>query len=154
MGMDVFGKKPSNQTGEYFRNNVWWWHPLWEYCCVVAPKLCAKVENGHTNDGDGLNAKDSVALARLLRDEIKSGRTAAYEVTRQATLDALPEEECPRCNSAGKRKVESGTVAVAEPCSLCKATGKRRPAETYYGFEVVNVEFAAFLEGSGGFEIW
>lgn len=24
MGMDVYGKAPSSQTGEYFRNNIWW----------------------------------------------------------------------------------------------------------------------------------
>ena len=155
MGMDVFGKKPKNETGEYFRNNIWWWHPLWEYCCVVAPDLCAKVENGHTNDGDGLNAKDSAALAGLLRKEIESGRTAAYEVTRKVTIDALPDEECPWCKGTGTRTLEPGKGADTEPCSRCKTTGRRRPAETYYGFEVVNVvEFAGFLETCGGFEIW
>lgn len=155
MGMDVFGRKPKNETGEYFRNNVWWWHPLWEYCCVVAPDLCGKVECGHTNDGDGLNAKDSLALAKLLSEEIESGRTAAYEVTRAATLAALPDVECSSCNGSGTRTFGSGSVAVAEPCSPCKATGVCRPWETYYGFEVANVEeFAAFLENCGGFQIW
>lgn len=28
MGMDLYGKKPLNPVGEYFRNNVWWWRPL------------------------------------------------------------------------------------------------------------------------------
>lgn len=25
MGMDVYGKEPTSETGKYFRNNVWWW---------------------------------------------------------------------------------------------------------------------------------
>ena len=32
MGMDVFGKNPTDEKGAYFRNNVWFWHPLWDYC--------------------------------------------------------------------------------------------------------------------------
>jgi hypothetical protein len=28
MGMDVYGKEPKSDKGEYFRNNVWWWRPL------------------------------------------------------------------------------------------------------------------------------
>ncbi|QOR55575.1 MAG: hypothetical protein UMS36scaffold28_65 [Phage 59_13] len=29
MGMDVYGVKPKSKQGEYFRNNVWSWRPLW-----------------------------------------------------------------------------------------------------------------------------
>ena len=29
MGMDVYGLNPD----KYFRNNVWWWRPLWDYVC-------------------------------------------------------------------------------------------------------------------------
>ena len=30
MGFDVYGKDPDpgSGSGEYFRNNVWWWRPL------------------------------------------------------------------------------------------------------------------------------
>lgn len=45
--------------GVYFRNNIWWWHPLWAYINEV---LCSKVlteednERGHYNDGYEINA--------------------------------------------------------------------------------------------------
>src|ERR1035441_4207245 len=94
MGMDVIGTNPRNQTGKYFRNNIWWWHPLWEYCSEVAPDICGRVVYGHSNDGDGLDAEASTALAQLLRNEIESGRTATYAATRESALKKLPDVVC------------------------------------------------------------
>ena len=28
MGMDVYGRKPKNKTGEYFRANIWSWKTM------------------------------------------------------------------------------------------------------------------------------
>src|SRR3989338_3823289 len=36
VGMDVFGRAPTTEAGEYFRNSGTWWYPLAEYCCEVA----------------------------------------------------------------------------------------------------------------------
>ena len=33
MGFDLYGKNPKNENGEYFRQNVWGWRPIWEYVC-------------------------------------------------------------------------------------------------------------------------
>jgi hypothetical protein len=27
MGFDLYGVEPANKTGEYFRNNSWYWRP-------------------------------------------------------------------------------------------------------------------------------
>jgi hypothetical protein len=67
MGMDVYGIKATDKEGEYFRNNCWYWRPLWQFCEQVAPNLCAKVKYGQSNDGDGLkNQKDCTALSDAL----------------------------------------------------------------------------------------
>lgn len=100
MGMDVYGKKPANERGEYFRNNVWWWRPLWDYCLEIAPELCGDV-SGHYNDGDGLNAEDSIKLAEKLFAEIDSGRTALYGKERDEFLQAIPNETCGVCDGRG-----------------------------------------------------
>ena len=55
MGMDVYGRNPTTKQGEYFRNNVWWWHPLADYCTSVAPDITAQCNSWHHNDGDGLD---------------------------------------------------------------------------------------------------
>ncbi len=151
MGMDVYRKKPTAEVGGYFRNTVWYWRPLWDYVAEVAPDLAAKVEYGHSNDGDGLGARDSAALARILTAEIDSGRTAGYEAQRTATLDALPDEECWLCGGTGTRT----DMVVQNGCTVCTGTGKVRPWVVSYPFMADNVaEFRDFVAASGGFEIW
>jgi hypothetical protein len=76
MGMDVYGRNPTSKEGEYFRNNVWWWRPLAEYCMEVAPEIAARCEGWHYNDGDGLNGLDSGALA-----EACNGKSTAADVS-------------------------------------------------------------------------
>ena len=78
MGMDVYGVKPKTSKGEYFRNNVWWWHPLWTYCCYTCPELANKVESGHDNSGDGLDAVDSRRLGFIIQESITTGAAQEY----------------------------------------------------------------------------
>ena len=63
MGMDICGRNPTEECGVYFRNTVWWWHPLAVYCITVAPDICAACKHWHTNDGDGLDAAPLPQLA-------------------------------------------------------------------------------------------
>jgi len=139
--MDVFGKQPTDPKGEYFRNNVWWWHPLWDYCLRVAPSLAGKVKYGHENSGDGLDASDALALAEVLDREIKSGRTAAYALAYERELEALPDEPPPRVGPGD------------QPCNGCHGKGVVRPWVTHYAFSVENVEEWVELRYCGGFEI-
>lgn len=171
MGMDVIGKNPTTETGEYFRNNVWFWRPLWGYCCEVAPDVCADV-NGQHNDGDGLDADSARVLAARLQAEIDSGRTAAYEAAYNAYRAALPRHDCEFCDGTGVRTDEVGvnlgmpTQALAPDvaaivgrthgyCNGCGGEGKVDDDMMSYPFVTDNVaKFAEFLASSGGFEIW
>ena len=36
-------KWESVNPGIYFRNNVWWWRPLWNYCYNIAPDLVGDI---------------------------------------------------------------------------------------------------------------
>lgn len=162
MGMDVIGKcavpKPVGEdgkpVGEYFRNNVWWWRPLATYCVEVAPKITDGCAYWQSNDGDGLNAEDSVRLADALQAEVDSGRTAAYACDYKARLEALPLEQCSICDGTGWRT--DGVLGPGKKkCNGCKGTGETKNSETWYPFTVENViEWIAFLRFCGGFEIW
>jgi hypothetical protein len=68
MGMDVIGKAPTSDHGKYFRRNIWGWHPLADAVQKIAPEICAKCKYWHYNDGDGLDDKNSRALARAIRN--------------------------------------------------------------------------------------
>lgn len=152
MGMDVSGKAPTSIRGEYFRNNVWWWRPLWEYCQKVSP-VAQKVMHGQYNGGDGLDAEDAAILASDLLRAIDSGDCAKYEDEYRARVAAMPDEECDLCNGTGKRT--DITLPHGIGCNGCESTGKVRPSASWYPFDTENVrEFAAFVAESGGFEIW
>jgi hypothetical protein len=66
MGMDIHGNAPTCESGIGFSNNVWCWSGLADYINEVAPDIAAKCECWYTNDGDGLGAADSAALAVAL----------------------------------------------------------------------------------------
>jgi hypothetical protein len=91
--MDLYGKAPTAEVGAYFRNTVWWWHPLWTYLEEIAPELTAGI-NGHYNDGDGLSTDAATQLLSILNNEITSGRTAEYAEARAQYLASLPDEPC------------------------------------------------------------
>ena len=159
MGMDVYGTKPKDSTGEYFRNNVWWWRPLWDYCeSVYEP--CRNIE-GHSNSGAGFDEDGALKLSQLLQAEIDSGRTAQYEVSYNAFLESLPDSPCDFCNGVGIVQVKEGwfdyvegQVTFRDPCNSCKGTKVKPHFQKHYPFSVENVqEFADFLKACGGFEI-
>ena len=35
---DAKNKYEEENPGQYFRNNVWWWRPLWDYVCEKSYK--------------------------------------------------------------------------------------------------------------------
>lgn len=151
MGMDVFGKKPKTDVGGYFRNNVWWWHPLWDYCATVEPELCDKVAEAHSNSGDGLNAIDSRKLAFSLREQIESGATQIYKDNYYKNLDLLPDEDC-YCVTAKHILVPDSENSGV--CRHCSGSLKIPSFLKSYHFDVENVQkFADFLMDCGGFEI-
>ena len=159
MGMDVYGRKPTGKEGEYFRNNVWYWRPLADYIKSVAPDLHSKCKYWQSNDGDGLNAKDSLKLADRLAAELASGRTAEYAGQYAKRHAEMPDEDCDLCEGTGIRQPipyrgagdpKKGGIT----CNACQGKKTVRPSDTYYPFEVSNVrDFIQFLRACGGFKI-
>ena len=136
--------------GIYFRNNCWWWRPLWNYCYYVADDIISEelYESGHSNSGAGLNAKNAEWLGERLLDEISEGNTIEYQARYQQYLDDLPDDDCGVCNNNnhGHNKKKE--------CKSCNKTGKRENWDKLYPFDIDNVkEFAEFCIESGGFEI-
>ena len=153
--MDVYGKNPKHQSGEYFRNNVWYWRPLANYVCDIAPDITQHCKQWQSNDGDGLNETRSIQLAKKIWEDIKSGTASVYEQAYRNKMNSMPDETCRVCKGTGFRKDLPGYGGESKPCNGCDQTGKVRPIDTEYPFELSNVkEFANFLENCGGFEIW
>ena len=150
MGMDVLG----NNEEAYFRNNVWWWHPLAEYCMKQAPAITSACEDWHTNSGFGLNEEECEKLAEILNTELSSGRTQAYAQIREAELKSLPPVACDICEGTGKRVPPPAIGAGNVECNGCHGQGRKPAWETNYPFSEENVvEWVGFLETCGGFRI-
>jgi len=155
MGMDVYGIKPKSEVGEYFRRNVWGWHPLWSYCEHLHPELVSTVEHGHSNSGDGLNKMQSMKLAKALKEDIRSLVASDYIKTRDQHLADLPDEPCEYCDENGNRTFTQQDQQVVKVCNSCSGNKFVRPFETYYCLDLQDIkDFAQFLENSGGFKIW
>lgn len=150
MGFDLYGKSPTAPEGEYFRRNVWGWHPLAQYVQRVAPAITAPCEYWHTNEGDGLRAYNASRLAILLEDELIFGNAERYVAKRDAELATIPDEVCNLCHGTGIRNDEH----VKGKCNKCEGRGTVRPFDTWYSLDVDDIrEFAAFLKTCGGFKI-
>jgi hypothetical protein len=160
MGMDVCGRKPTSERGKYFRNSVWWWHPLATYCTMIAPEICAPCKHWHSNDGDGLDAAGALALAEALQKEINANRTDAFARRYASELEMMPDEPCYICAGTGMRKPvpHRGACELKEggiKCNGCQGTGYVRAWARNYPFLTDNVaNFIAFLRESGGFVIF
>jgi hypothetical protein len=159
MGMDVVGRHPNNDHGSYFRNNVWWWRPLADYCITIAPDICAPCKFWYSNDRDGLDGKGAVALAEALQKEVDSGRTEAYAKRYAWEQELLPNEPCRICEGTGVRNPgpSGGAGDLREGgirCNSCEGAGYVPAWATHYPFSTENVtEFIVFLRDSGGFSI-
>ena len=151
MGMDVSGKNPVSETGSYFRNNCWWWRPLWNYCHHVAPDLIDGdlFSSGGYNEGAGLDAKDAAKLAIILETKLAEGHTKHWEEEYKLYIESLPNDTCDVCNGNNRGHNKK------KDCYKCDGKGETENFNKSYPFDVENVEnFAKFLIDSGGFEIW
>lgn len=154
MGMDVYGNSPTSEIGRYFRNNIWYWHPMWTYCAAVAPDIIPASNLGHFNDGWGLDNHAALKLAECLSAALLSGHTEQYEQKYQQRLDSLPLEPCTICGATGKRAEPPVVGSGSRPCTYCDGTGKVRSFQARSPFSTDNVrEFEAFLRDCGGFKI-
>jgi len=167
-------KWETSNPGVYFRNNVWWWRPLWNYCYAVADDIIegnlqikeyetdddgemdyenyrlvkAKHDDGHGNSGAGLNDKYAKLLGNRLMECIANGSTIKYQANYEQYLNDIPDDDCWKCknNNRGNDKKKE--------CKSCNKTGKQANFSKSYSFDVDNVEaFAKFCLESGGFEI-
>ena len=143
-------KFQEDNPGIYFRNNCWWWRPLWQFVCERFDDILTEedMEHGTCNDGHEIDEDKAMKIGIELTAMLKSGRIKEYSDRYKANIKALPKVVCTICNgnNHGNRKKKD--------CNVCGKTGKRDDWATSYPFDVENMkEFARFCLESGGFSI-
>ena len=133
MGFDVYGKKPKNKKGEYFRNNVWWWRRLWQFVCAICPDLIKQeeVESGQMNNGQAFSAVRAVAIATRIDKAINTGTATVWKKEIDKEIKKIKK------HNKKKKSGDKGFIWGAE-----------------YPFTIQNLKnFSKFCRSSGGFEI-
>jgi len=143
-------KFQEDNPGIYFRNNCWWWRPLWGFVCERCDDVLTEedMERGTYNDGHEITEDKAIQIGIELTAMLENGRIKEYSDSYKADIEALPKVICTLCNNNnyGNRKKRD--------CNGCQGTGERDDWAKSYPFDVENVkEFADFCLQSGGFEI-
>ena len=134
MGFDLTGINAKNKKGEYFRNNVWYWRPLWDYVCVVCDKILSKKdkENGEWNNGHTINAIKAEKITKALEESIQNGFAKTYSLTHK----------------------EKMKTAIANN-KKAKPDRSNWDWNENYPFTLSNLkEFITFIKNSEGFQIY
>jgi len=148
-------KYKKETPGFYFRNNVWWWRPLWDYVYSIASDVLTEedYEYGQHNDYWLINKEKCIKLARIISEAISEGHPKEFEKKYTKMLEATPNEDCDLCNASGIRN-DTHTDFKDKKCNKCGGKGIVRPFETSYPFKADNViQFSIFVRNSGGFRI-
>jgi len=136
--------------GNYFRNNCWWWRPLWAYVSDVCDDILTEEDMAgcHDNSGYQIDADKALRIGIRLHALVLDGSTQEWKDGYDKETAGLPKEPCFRCNgnNHGDNKKKD--------CPSCDKTGERENWQASYPFDVDNVQqFAKFCVESGGFEV-
>ena len=66
--------------GVYFRNNVWWWYPLWKFIVLYCDNILSDkdIRSGTYNNGHIISKTKSKRIASRLRRLLKEGVVDRY----------------------------------------------------------------------------
>tara|TARA_R100001163_G_C5053616_1_gene190174 strand:+ start:1102 stop:1566 length:465 start_codon:yes stop_codon:yes gene_type:complete len=102
--------------GHYFRNNVWWWRPLWEFVCISCGDFMTEddFQAGQHNDGYEIDEETAEQIVERLTFLLKVGGVKKFEEERQAHLETLPEDDFDRNYPFSVENVEEFVKFVKE----------------------------------------
>ena len=61
-------KYHNDNPGVYFRNNVWWWRPLWDFVCMQCDEFMTdeQIQGGSYNDGKLIDQETAAKIGTKL----------------------------------------------------------------------------------------
>ena len=161
---NAYEKWEKENPGVYFRNNVWWWRPLWMYVCASCEDILTEedMSKGTWNDGHKISKTKSKKIAARLRKMLKNLEVKMYAVHAEEER-----QEAVQHNKEVQEKIDALNEEVKQFGSDLVPKDYPEPYKTRwdklqewkkweanYPFSVDNVrEFEIFCEQSGGFSI-
>ena len=79
------------EAGAYFRNNVWWWRPLWRFVTGTCDDILTEKDRnaGEFNDGHHISDKKAKAIAERLFEMLDNGHVKEYEKLYREHIESL-----------------------------------------------------------------
>ena len=152
--------------GDYFRANVWWWRPIWDFTCYECDDILSDKdrERGSFNDSHFINKAKSIRIAKRLYKAIESGKAKEYEDRIEKIMSKAKKK-----NAEIDAQLERIREKVVEQTGKSDIVPKDYPEKWYNEWTRVNdkkdwsasypfseeflKEFADFSKESGGFYI-
>jgi hypothetical protein len=163
MGVDISGKKPTTNEGDYFSSNWWGWRPINTICELAAYNSKLKIDFSYwgSNDGKGLRTqKQCDKLADAI--ELLISENPQYNDNLSDDDDRIYIAMGSWCEAGTGKFIGSEREHVLNQ-EYEYGTLLFRPVVTPDGSLVESShstslgrikQFVTFLRGCGGFEIW
>jgi len=89
-------KHYEDNPGVYFRNNVWYWRPLWDYVCKNVTSLTEEDrEHGHSNSGHQISEEKAITIAGVLYAMLEDGAVKEAEKVHNKAETAMEDPSYP-----------------------------------------------------------
>lgn len=132
MGMDVCGRRPKSEVGEYFRANVWSWRPIHDLMC----RLCADLLSEKVLTGMGYNDGAGPRGQKVCTEMAKRFEQWLEQHTEGHSVDL------------GMRVTKGGKLSLTNKQKHAKGETPHRVDDEHLK------EWVEFLRNCGGFEVW
>lgn len=156
----------NNNPGAYFRNNVWWWRPLWSFTCEHCEDILteADMNAGCYNDNYIITEDKAVAIAKRLKEALEQPETEEYLENHMKAMEKakkhnekIEQEKKALDKIAVEMTGDKNIAPIDYPKDLKEKFDElmdQRDWASSYPINRQNIEdFALFAEQSGGFSI-
>jgi hypothetical protein len=156
MGMDVYGRKPKNGDGEYFRANVWGWRPIHALCVHAIDKFQLGFNTDYlgSNDGRGLRSQGQCDKLADALDKIVSDLENNLMDTEMSQYFKIFDH--PQYGKGIEMSAPGGMMCDDQGRFISPDEAKKNNIKTHspYSIEISYLrEWIKFLRNCGGFEI-
>ena len=159
------GEWEKENPGEYFRANVWWWRPVWNFVCSSCDHFLSDedMDAGCSNSGDRISKTKAKRIASRLRSLDKQGIIQTWEdemmihynkaKDKNKKVDKELEVFQEKMKSKYHNNIVPSEYSEKDKKKWDEIYYKRDWSSSYPPSRDLIMEFAAFCEESGGFEI-
>jgi hypothetical protein len=160
MGVDISGRKPLNDDGDYFASNWWGWRPIVMLCevAIETRNLKMSTDGWGSNDGKGLRTqKQCERLADALEEMLKKDFNEQLSEKNdriQICLGSWVEAGTGKFHNSDDDDLNYeypyGTILYS-----AVVTKSGTLVESAHSCSLVHIErWIKFLRNCGGFKIW